>query len=465
MSTPLTVPRNEPAPAARRIPSALWKLVFWLAVVLAAGAAYYFGAATVAGSKVKDALNYLNVSASHRADAEAPDIIPRAKPSGAWDELVAVTTDEQKAIGFKYAPVKAQAEPIRLELTGRTAYDTNTVTKIRSRFDARVEKVLAISGQKIKKGEPLVELYSTDLAAAKSDFQTKYVQWRHDWNIYNLHKKLVASQAISQRVWVDTQNDEQKTRLEFSLARNKLAVFYEIPEAEIDPLLEHLGDQVTDPRKFGNISDKAKITLKAKTDGYVIVREVVPGNYYESTDVLMQIAPLDHLWVWVNVYEIDQDKVRVGQTMDIQFPFLNRTLKGHVDYVAPEVSKDTRAVQLRASIPNPDARLKSDMLVKAMLDIPPVPGQTLVPRLAVVAISGGEYVFVRQPRPAGAESSKEPVTDRFQRVRIQIAQENTDTVVVASGLKPGQEVVTNGSLILSQLYEDQRMTLTGLPAQ
>ena len=49
--------------------------------------------------------------------------------------------------------------------------------------------------------------------------------------------------------------------------------------------------------------------------------------------------------------------------------------------------------------------------------------------------------------------------------KIAVAQENTDNVVVAKGLAAGQEVVTKGSLILSQLYEDRRMTSTGLPPQ
>ncbi len=96
-----------------------------------------------------------------------------------------------------------------------------------------------------------------------------------------------------------------------------------------------------------------------------------PQNFYETSTVLMVIAPLDHLWVLVNVYELDQDKVKVGQTLEIQFPFLADKIEGKVQYVASEVSKETRAVKIRASIPNPGARLKSDMLVKAILDIPP----------------------------------------------------------------------------------------------
>jgi len=460
MAAPVTIARNDHPAAAKSPRSAFWKLAIFGAAALAVGGAFYSGAVTK--EKLAAALKYVRPSEAAHPAPSAPPVPPRYDH---WDGLVSVSAEGQKAIGFNYAVVKAQTEPIRLELTGRTAYDDNTINKIRPRFDTRMEKVFASIGQKVKKGDPLVELYSTDLASAKSDFQTKWVQWQHDKKLYELRQKLVVTGAISQQLWAETQNDEQKSRLEFTLARDKLEVFYEVPKEEIDPLLEGLGQNNVDQRNFGSVSLKAKMTLRAKTDGYVISRFVVPGNYYESTDVLMEIAPLDHLWVWANVFELDQDKARVGQTMEIQFPYIAQTIQGRVDYVAPEVSKDTRAVKIRAIIPNPDARLKADMLVKAMLEIPPVPGQTVIPRLAMVAISGGEFVFVRQPRAGGDGPAKGDDADKFRRVKIRVAQENTDHVVVASGLTPGQEIVTNGSLILSQLYEDQRMTISGNPDQ
>jgi cobalt-zinc-cadmium efflux system membrane fusion protein len=378
--------------------------------------------------------------------------------------VVTVPRKDQQATGFGFAPVTAQTQPIKLDLNGQTAYVPDTITKIRPRFDTRVEEVFATLGQRIKKGDPLVRLYSTDLAAAKTDFQTKYVQWQHDLKLKALREKLVASGAISNQLWVDTQNDEMKSRLDFTIAHDKLAVFYEIPDDEIMPLIQHLSDQPVEQKHYGSTSEKAQLIMRSKIDGVVIERLVVPGNYYESTDVLMQIAPLEHLWVWVNVFEVDQDKVRMGQTMEIHFPFLNQRISGKVDYVASEVSKDTRAVKVRATIPNPDGKLKSDMLVHALLEIPPVSGQTVVPRLAMVSISGSEYVFVRKtPNPGGTERPAD--VDSFERRKINVAQENTDTVVVAHGLKAGEEVVTTGSLILSQLYEDQRMTAVGVPEQ
>ena len=116
-------------------------------------------------------------------------------------------------MGLQVVPVKAQIEPIKLELTGRTAYNENSLNKIRPRFDTLVEKVLVEKGQHVKKGDPLVNLFSTDLAKAKNEFQTKYVQWQHDLRLLKLREQLVATGAISQQVFVDTQNDENKSRL------------------------------------------------------------------------------------------------------------------------------------------------------------------------------------------------------------------------------------------------------------
>ena len=171
--------------------------------------------------------------------------------------------------------VKADPAP-RLQLTGRTAYDEDTVSRVRTLVDARVEKVLIKVGQHVKKGEPVAELYSTDLAAAKNDFQTRWVQWQHDLKLYDLRRKLFRTAVLSEQVWVDTQNDEQKSRLAYDLARDKLTLFYEIPKDEIDPLIDRLRDKALDPRKFGDNHDKARLTLRSPAEGVVIGRDVVP---------------------------------------------------------------------------------------------------------------------------------------------------------------------------------------------
>ena len=92
---------------------------------------------------------------AHAAESSTEDLgeLHSAKP---WDGMVTVSPHELKAVGIKFAKVVAQTKPIKLELNGRTDYDPNTITRIRPRFDTRVEKVFASLGQKIKKGDPLV---------------------------------------------------------------------------------------------------------------------------------------------------------------------------------------------------------------------------------------------------------------------------------------------------------------------
>ena len=386
----------------------------------------------------------------------SPHEAPReSSPAPPWDDLVRISLDDAKTIGLLVVSVQPQVDPIKLPVMGRTDYDPNTLSKIRPRFDTLVEKVRAERGQPIKKGDPLVDLFSTELAAAKNDLQTAYVQWNHDRRVLGMRQKLFDEKANSEQQLIDARNDENKSRLTAATAKEKLSVFG-VSEEQIERLLKNLGD-LPKEAELHTISDKARMTRLSPVDGIVIQRDAVPGNLYDNNDVLMVIAPLDHLFVWVNVYEADQAKVVVGQEMEIHFPYMDRMILSKVDYVASEVSKDTRAIMLRASIPNVDGKLKADMLVRAFLRIPPVPGQTVIPRQAMVVMNGSEYAFVQKEDGGGK------AIEQFGRQKLVVAEERDDHVVVQSGLKPGDHVASNGSLVLAQLYEDQQMIATGMP--
>jgi membrane fusion protein, heavy metal efflux system len=446
-------------PPPRRRKSPVGKLIFLTLLAVAAGGGYYaYRSNAAVRLKVDRAVAYVreHIAESRHEATTGTDPAP-IKPRATWDGLVKLKPDEARTLGVVLVTVQPQTKPIELELPGRTDYDPNTLSKIRPRFDTLVERVHAELGQKIKKGDPLVDLFSTDLAAAKNDFQTAYVQWQHDLTLRSLREELIKTNAISKQVLVDTRNDENKSRLALSTARQKLKVF-EVPEDQIDRLIKNLDPaKVPSADQMGDVVDKARMTRLSPVDGIVITRDVVPGNLYDNNDVLMVIAPLDHLFVWVNVYEADQVKVKIGQEMEIRFPYLNETVLGKVQYVAPEVSKDTRAIQIRATVPNVDGKLKSNILARARLEVPAVKEWTVIPRLSMVVMNGVEYAFV-QSKDAGHKG-----VEKFERRKLEIAEERDDHVVVSRGLRSGERVASNGSLILAQLYEDQQMVATGLP--
>ena len=235
--------RSAPSkPPRRKSRSGLAKL--FLFVLVGAGGCSYVYVNGVKKSRadvnrvIAQVRQYLPRARSRHRRRRNPAWSPSMRP---WDGFVTVGAEQAKAIGLQVVAVQPQTEPIKLDLPGRTDYDPTTLTKIRPRFDTLVEKVRADLGQKVQKGTPLVDLFSIELAQAKNDFQTKYVQWQHDLQLLTLREKLFKQQAISEQLLVDTQNDERKSRLDFLTARGKLRL-YEVPEEQIDPLLSNLGD-------------------------------------------------------------------------------------------------------------------------------------------------------------------------------------------------------------------------------
>jgi membrane fusion protein, heavy metal efflux system len=371
-----------------------------------------------------------------------------ARSKATWDRILTLDASQSERLGLKTVPVKQQTEPTVLKLFGTTDYDPAKVTVVRTQFDSRVDSVLVDLGTPVKQGTPLLELFSTDLAEAKSNYEAAISQWERDKKVLDYKTPLVIGNNIARKELIEVQNDEAQSRLKMKLAKDKLLV-YGLTEEEIANANTEDGVK------------KAKMILRSRAAGVVVLKSVVQGNYYTSADLLMTIAPLDHLWVRGSVSELDADQVEVGQELTIIFPFSNRTIDAKVSYIDKAIDSDSRSAKFRTNINNPEGRLKAGMFVRMALKIPPTTGNTVIPRIAMVSVDRYEYVFVKKPK----------TTNGFERRQIVVVKESNDFVIVAQpslrnlGLTPGEEVVTTGSLILEQMFEDRVMTEGGLLAE
>jgi multidrug resistance efflux pump len=138
-----------------------------------------------------------------------------------------------------------------------------------------VEKVLVTTGQPVKKGTPLAELFSDELVAAKNTYLYKSLVWQVSQRLYDLRKPLVENGAISQQLWVDSQNERDKCRHELSAARDRL-LLYGLSPREIDAIKE-------------DDEDKANFTLRSPVDGTVSEIEAGPQDLSDPKSVLMLI--------------------------------------------------------------------------------------------------------------------------------------------------------------------------------
>jgi cobalt-zinc-cadmium efflux system membrane fusion protein len=396
-----------------------WKLLVFL--MLIATGATGMSLSKEARGRVIDLLRQLSQATAH-AEEPLPDKSWLEKSKAPWDRTLTLTAEQIKAIGVEKVPALKQTDPTILNLFGTTDYDPATVSQVRTQFDSRVDEILVDLGSVVKKEDPLLKLFSTDLAAAKSDYEVACSQWQHDNKVRAYKAPLAKEGTIAGKELLEIENDEQQSRLKMKLARDKLLV-YGLTEEEIKNAPTEDGVQ------------KARMTLRARADGYVVKRTVVKGNYYDSqlNDDLMTIAPLDHLWVRGQVSELDAEKVQVGQTLKVIFPFSDSEpeIVAKVDYIDKAIDPDTRSAKFRSTITNPGGRVKAGAFVKVQVQIPPRSGRTVIPRAAMVSVDRSDYVFVRKPGKANV----------YERRSIVTAKESNDIVIVAAPAEGHRELL------------------------
>ncbi|MDB5350029.1 MAG: family efflux transporter, subunit [Planctomycetota bacterium] len=392
------------------------------------------------------------VGAEKKLEAAELPSSPREVPKP-FDGVIEFNDREYNALGLAMVPVRLQVEPLKLSVSGKTDYDPNTLNKVRPKFKSLIDKVYVEYGHDVKEGDPLVDLFSADLAEAKGLYETKMSQWEHDKIELARYTELFKSRSISEKELLTVQNDEKKSGTEAKIAKDKLMVFG-LSEADIAAVAKEDGTK------------KAKMTLRAPGSGVVIGRDVVKGNLYDENDVLLTIAPLDHFWVYGYVYPSEASRVSLGQTWVIDCPFVGQQHRRPIESITSEIDKETKTVRIRTRIDNVAGKLKAEMLVGGWIEIPPPDKakRTVIPRLAMVSADGGDYAFVLIPNQSADDAIR-----RFERRRIRVIYEGSDGVYVAEGTKPGEglkegeQVVTKGSLILMQLYEDAAIVEAGGP--
>ncbi len=153
--------------------------------------------------------------------------------------------------------------------------------------------------------------------------------------------------------------------------------------------------------------------------------------------------------------------VRVTSDVDAGAP-----IDGSVSAVDPAIDASTRAIKVRASVPNEDERLRPGMFVNVALLLPKREAAVTVPLTAVVHAPYGDSVFVIEaPKPDAPGARTTPDGKPIQAARqqfVRVGQTRGDFVALEAGVKSGDIVATQGAFKLrngSPVVVDERVTL------
>ncbi len=314
------------------------------------------------------------------------------------------------------------------ELTeGRIAIDADRSTPVFSPYSGRVTRVIAALGARVTAGAPLATIDASEFVQAQNDLRTAAAQAALARINETRKQALYEAKGGSLQDWQQSQTDLATAEVALSAVRNRLHILG-IPQQLIDTL-EHAKQ----------IEPLAR--LRAPIAGVVVDRQVGPGQYLQSGSATPQFTIADPSTVWLiaNVREADAGSVRPGQPVEVHvLAYPTRIYKARISYVSPVIDPLTHRLPVRAEIDNRDGALKPDMFANFRILTGSASESPAVPEDAVVY--EGEAAHVWMALADGTLSYR----------AIRTGRRNDGLVEVLEGLKPGDRVVTKGSLFIDQ---------------
>ena len=185
----------------------------------------------------------------------------------------------------------------------------------------------------------------------------------------------------------------------------------------------------------------ARKTIRAPFSGILGIRQVNLGQYLSAGDPIVPLQSLHPIYVNFGVPQQDTARVRLGRTLRVTTEDLGGVaFTGRVTAIDSVVNEATRNVQVQATVPNPEGRLRPGMFVQTAVVTGASRSVIALPASAVSYAPFGDSVFV-------VAEMKSPDGQTYRGVRQQFVKvEGTrgDQVAVVSGVSAGDEVVTSG---------------------
>ncbi len=360
--------------------------------------------ASITGSKEK--------SAADTEKKAPPSSSGQSTPEKHEDELRLSAAEVEQA-GIIVEAIRPQKVADQLELTANIAANQNRIAHIAPRIEGQLINVKANLGDRVKAGQALALIDSVQMGEARAEYRRAQSELRLADASFKRIDRLYKEEVVPQRQWLEAKSAHERAQASADASSEKL-------------------------RMLGGLPDTGGSTfvLTAPFSGVVIEKEAVLGELAKPDKSLFTVADLSSVWIEANVAEKDVEKLALGASAAITVSaYPSEVFRGRVSYLANIVDKQTRTIKARIEIPNREGKLRIDMYAKAAIDHAEVHEALVLPQDAVLMVEGRPTVFL-------------PTEDGFAPRRVELGARLKGHVVIASGLKAGEKVVTAGTYAL-----------------
>lgn len=339
-------------------------------------------------------------------------------------------TVERLDLGIEPLRVAPVSDPVTA--TGQIILDPLATAVVASPVSGRIETDTLRRGARVKAGQALLTLRSSERAAAITTYLTAEERLRFARAAYTREqqleeKKLTTTEALRER--------------EMELARARTAHLSAIQKIHLLGLSEQkLHDMIDEQPVRTDLSEQV---VKSPIDGVIIEKQTTPGAPVERNAQLLTIASLNHLLIQFRVPLRGVDRVKEGKELRFR-AIVGGAGEGTATIIGllPSADSDTLAVLAGAKLENPNGNWIAGTPVEVILDDAEAPQLPAVPVGSVVHIDGTPCVFVAE--------SKEV----FRPQPVEIVAESGESLGL-KGIDPdGVRVVTRGAALLLAAWEE-----------
>ena len=305
---------------------------------------------------------YINIKQLLEGFIEEKKEIQSAQLPQLTKEPVGILTVEQ-LFNIDTTTVKKKFLTKTIETYGDLVHPETDIKDITFKINGYVEKLYAdYTGKYVKKGEPLLTVYSPELVSAQEEFLRAYE-----------YMKRMEETGVEELI---------KSAKQLYDAAYKRLLYWDITPEQIEKLKETGEVQKT-------------MTLYSPYDGWIMEKFVYLGSEVKAGKPVLRIAKHKDLWLMAKVYEADLPFIKAGQKVMVMFDaYPEKHYMAIVDYIYPMMDEKNRVVDVRLIIPNPNYELTPGMYSRVHIKIP-IGERLVLPETAVLNTGKRQIVFMQ----------------------------------------------------------------------
>lgn len=313
----------------------------------------------------------------------------------------------------KTIEAKSSNQEEELTLTGKVEYDPDKVINYVPLMNGTVVKTYFSLGDKIQKGQTLLDVRSADLNSMQAEYTSSEAELSIAKRDYQSAKELYDDNMLSEKELIEAESKLKQAKAAYNKAKNDISI-------------------------FSTGKGNGIFSIKAPMSGYIVEKRVAAGSTISTdSEPLFVIADLSTVWVVANVYAGDLAFVKEGMDVKIStLSYKDEIFEGKINNISQVFDSDEKVLKARIKMNNAELKLKPEMSTVIKLKDRTLHKTLSIPSNALIFDNNKYFVVV------------EDTSAQYSVREVKVQGHNADITYVSSGVNEGEKVVVENQLLI-----------------